>query len=184
MHQALWRRDRTKVLSVDKSRTRVDMVTTRTEAQRATTWLCLVVAVLIGLLPTSGMVVCLGHDGHVGFGVGAVSIDDGDDCPCDHHAEVELGGSPETEGVDQHPPCDDLVFESAEITREGGPSFSLAKAIADLGGDALPPFFLNGWTPEFARPDATCAKAQSFADVARRRPRQQLELRRTVVLLI
>lgn len=160
------------------------MVTTRTETQRATTWLSLVVAVLIGLLPTGGMVVCLGHDGHVGFGVGAVSIDDGDDCPCDHHAEVGSGGTPEIEDVDQHPPCDDLVFESAEITREGGPSFSLAKATADLGGDALPPFFLNGWTPEFARPDATYAKAQSFADVARRRPRQQLELRRTVVLLI
>ena len=155
--------------------------------QRAMTWLCLVVAVLISLLPAGGMMVCLGHDGHLGFGLGVISTDGGESsCPCEHGAEVSTVTL--AESLDEtdigHPPCDDLLLETPEVFKESGFAPSLAKAAADLGGDDLPPLLLSGWTLEDLWPEPVCSREASWAAVASRIPRQLLELRRSVVLLI
>jgi len=139
---------------------------------------------LIALLPAGGVVMCLGHDGHVGIGFGAVTTDHG--CPCEHSPDVGVLASCLSfeEGEDEHPPCDDLVVETPQVFKDAGLAPSLAKAIAGLGGDDFLPVALLGWGPKIIWSDTTSASAECFADAASRVPRQQLELRRTVVFLI
>ena len=160
------------------------MVNSRTHTQRATTWLCLAVAVLLSLLPAGGMIVCLGHDGHLGLGLGVASIDGGESsCPCEH-GDV-LAGVTRSEAIDvEHPPCDDVSLEAPEVFKDSGLAPSLAKAVADLGGDDLPPLGLPSWSLASLAPEALSSREASWAAATSRRPRQQLELRRSVVLLI
>ena len=84
-----------------ESTNRVEMVT-HTHTQRATAWLCLAVAVLIALMPAAGVMVCLGHNGHVGIGVPTKTSS----CPCEHHSATEDEPSADlAENEDRHPPC-------------------------------------------------------------------------------
>lgn len=164
-------------------------MSSRPHTQRATTWLSLVVAVLVALVPAGGMAVCLGHDGHLGFGVGVASAgasDGGTQCPCQHDSthSTTVPSTPSAVVDAEHPPCDDLLLDSSEVVRESSSSSPLAKAAADLGGDDLPPPTLQGWVPDFLWPDSDSVQRASWSDAARRRPRQQLELHRSVVLLI
>lgn len=163
------------------------MVSSKTRAQRAMTWLCLVVAVLVSLLPAGGMTVCLGRDGHLGFGLGIVTTDGAESrCPCEHGAEVaEVTQTELLDATDLgHPPCDDLVLESPEVFKESGFAPSLAAAAVDLGGDDLPPLLPSSWALEGLWPEPVSSRDASWAAAANRMPRQLLELRRSVVLLI
>jgi len=160
-------------------------VIVRPKTQLATTWLCLVVAMLIALLPSAGLVVCLGHDGHVGIGstteVGA--------CPCEHsssqHEEQDDLGDPRLPvNTDQHPLCDDVALEAPKVFGDGKHSKKLLKG-ADL---------LDDWTPAplCLAPDRYSFDAtRSNSKRGRVAPgavgpllRQQLEHKRVVVLLI
>ena len=131
--------------------------------------------------------VCLGHDGHLGLGLLVVSTDRGETrCPCEHG--VDVAGITLTQSLDAtdagHPPCDDLVLETPEVFKESGFAPLLAKAAADLGGDDLPPLLLSSWALEDLWPAPVSSREASWAAAASRIPRQLLELRRSVVLLI
>lgn len=129
--------------------------------------------------------VCLGHDGHLGLGL--LVVDRGETrCSCEHVAglaEVTLIASPDATDAG-HPPCDDLVLETPEVFKESGFAPSLAKAAADLGGDDSPPLLLSSWALEDLWPEPVSSREASWAAAASRIPRQLLELRRSVVLLI
>lgn len=130
--------------------------------------------------------VCLGHDGHLGIGLGVAVTDDGvAHCPCEHSTEVAAATLAESLDTDDgHPPCDDLVLETPEIFKESGFAPSLAKAAADLGGDDLPPLLQSSWALEDLWAEPVSSREASWAAAASRIPRQLLELRRSVVLLI
>lgn len=133
------------------------------------------------------MIVCLGHDGHLGLGLGVASIDGGESsCPCEHGdvlASTTLSESHEAIDLG-HPSCDDVSLEAPEVFKDSGLTPSLAKAVADLGGDDLPPLDLPYWSLASLSPEAVDSREASWAAATSRRPRQQLELRRSVVLLI
>jgi len=133
------------------------------------------------------MMVCLGHDGHLGFGLGVVATDDGAaHCPCEHGNE--LAAATLTESLDAadfgHPPCDDVVLETPEVFNDFGSAPSLAKVSADLCGDDLPQLPLSSWALEDLWSEPVSSREASWAAAASRIPRQLLELRRSVVLLI
>jgi hypothetical protein len=164
-------------------------MTMGSHTQRAAAWLSLLVAVFIALVPASGVTVCLGHDGHLGLGVGVASVGTGDSvtpCPCQHDtAHSMTAHSAPSQVVDaEHPPCDDLVLDCSEVVRESSSGSPLAAAMGDLDGHDLPPLPSTRWGRGGLWPDRDCVLVESWVDAARHRPSQQLELRRSVVLLI
>lgn len=155
------------------------MTSPATIAYRATTWLCLAVAVLMALVPASGVTVCLGHDGHVGFGVGAA----GNPCPCGHEAALDNEEHPRALDAARHPPCDDVALDTPEFVSGTDHGPQIAKPADDESGGGMPP--LPCWPPSCAAPAAPVQDLLAWwAESASHRPRQQIEHRRTVVLLI
>ena len=153
-------------------------MTSRTHTQRATTWLCLAVAVLIALMPAAGVMVCLGHDGHVGFG----AVTETADCPCDHHSaidEEDPADSPDND--ERHPPCDDIALDPPEVFKDAEFAKKLLTSrdtSPDDDSPAIACWFLGPGETRYR--DASPPWIASAAV----RPREQLSHKRTVVLLI
>jgi hypothetical protein len=88
--------------------------------QSRMTWITLVACILVALMPASGFVLCLGHDGHVGLGpVQASRAGDAQTktCPC----VADLSEHPgEEQDDDDHPPCRDLEFDESPLVFSHG----------------------------------------------------------------
>lgn len=185
------RRDET-LLAVKSRMIRVDdrflMVKSQTNTQRAMTRLCLVVAVIFSILPAGGLVVCLGHDGHLGLALGVVATDDGKpECPCTHQSAVDAVArtSAESDTADfRHPPCDDVVLEPPEIFNDFDRAPSISITTAEPCEDNLPQILPSPWACENPWPDAVSPSETPWVDSAGRIHWQLLEQRRFVVLLI
>jgi len=126
------------------------MMSSPTQSQRATTWLCLVLALCIAVLPATGLMLCVGHDGHVSLAAGSSQALG---CPCDHQenepkalAGTDLAVTPleaapahrpgETLAqADEEHPCEDLDLDAPEAVRSAGLSQDvptlLGRGIAD-----------------------------------------------------
>lgn len=155
------------------------MTTSVTTAHRATTWLCLAVAVLMALVPAAGVTLCLGRDGHVGFGVGTAS----NPCPCEHDTALEDEEQQPALDAARHPPCHDVSLDTHEFVSGTDHGPQLTRLADDEPGGGLPPF--PCWPPNFAVPDAPGRDRLAWwAESASHRPREQIAHRRTVVLLI
>lgn len=155
------------------------MVTPRTRTRRATTWLCLAVALLVALMPVAGVMVCLGQDGHVGFGAAT----DAGSCPCTDASGV--GAEPATALANneaRHPPCYDIALDLPVVLEDAGSAQKPAHPADTLPSEHRPAVavgIFGEWgldkrgrlhRPGGAPPDAP--------------PSPQLEHRRAVVLLI
>lgn len=109
------------------------MMSSPIQSRRATLWLCLVLALCIAVLPASGLMLCLGHDGHLGVGTGAAQTTG---CPCAHDdsaTDTQTGpllafaqpahdpdpGNTQEPSDDRHP-CDDLDLDAPEAVRSAG----------------------------------------------------------------
>ena len=98
------------------------------QSQRATTWLCLVLALFIAVLPASGLMLCLGHDGHVSLAAGSSSQLLGSAaCPCEHdeqepQAVLSSRNAADVlaQADDDHAPCDDFDLDAPEAVRSSG----------------------------------------------------------------
>jgi hypothetical protein len=162
------------------------MVFVRPKTQIATTWLSLVLAVLIALLPSAGMVMCVGHDGHIGLG----ATSEADACPCEHDtAQLEepdaLCISPVPGNTDEHPPCGDVALEAPEVFRDAKHGKKL------LGSSDLPddeptsgPLFCAPHDLAFDANRDESNRGGAALGTAPPLLRQQLEHKRVVVLLI
>ena len=159
----------------------------RPHTQRVIAWLCLVIVTIVALVPAAGAVVCLGHDGHVGFGVGGFGVaDKTETCPCEHAHEFLQGESAESEAVsDSHPLCVDLAIDAPDVVKELGFSWTAPKAPCDVpDDDGLSTStsdwgFADGAGRHCVATGVCWARAESVP-----RSRQQLEHMRVVVLLI
>ena len=155
------------------------MVTSRTHTQRATAWLCLAVALLIALMPAAGVMVCLGHDGHVGFGTATET----GSCPCEHDAATEADPLADlAKNEDRHPPCSDIALDPPETFKEAEFAHKLPKP-ADTSPDDQSPAIAD-WVLDGGGIDQTGPTSPPWVASAAARPRAQLEHRRTIVLLI
>jgi len=160
-------------------RANLKTVIPRTRTQRATTWLSLAAALLIALMPAAGVMVCLGKGGHVVLG----AVGETGSCPCAQEAstDAEQPTNPvRTEG--RHPPCADIALRLFGAIKDTGVAPKLAKS-ANIPPDDHPPAIANWWSDGSSPPRAELASRPRMTP----RPallRQQLENRRTVVLLI
>lgn len=169
------------------------MLDSRDQTQRATAWFCLAIALLIALTPAAGVMVCLGHGGHIGLGVTARA----DTCPCGHGAvghdsgrwDSEAGAPESAAGQPaglpahehEHPPCTDLALDPPETPR-------LEKLASDdpTPANASPAILFPPaavWVCDKGTARKRPASA-SWPDSARCGPRGHLEHRATVLLLI
>lgn len=148
------------------------MVTSCIPTQRATTWLCLAVALLVALMPVPGAMVCLGQDGHVGFGAATVA----GSCPCEHDSATEADPvAALVKNDDRHPPCYDIALDLPgvlEVPRFAQKPSKLADTPPDDHPPAIAVWMIDGsWLDKQGwphRPGATPPAA---------RPRQQLQQR-------
>lgn len=102
--------------------------------RRASIWLCLILAVVTAIVPSAGLVVCLGSDGHLG--VGAVSTAEA--CPCAHHDhEDELEDATSSIASADDQPCVDLALESVVVVHDCARSPFQADPWRDLIGGPL-----------------------------------------------
>lgn len=155
------------------------MVTSRTHTQRATAWLCLAVALLIALMPAAGVMVCLGHDGHVGFG----ATTETGSCPCEHDSATEDEPSADlAKNEDRHPPCSDIALDPPEVFKDAELAQKLPKPADTPPDDHSPAIAV--WALDGGGADQTGATSPPWVASAAARPREQLEHRRTIVLLI
>lgn len=155
---------------------------TQASTQRATAWLCLAVSVLIALLPAGGVMVCLGQDGHVGFGSPTASAE----CPCGHGPAAEAT-RPEANAQrrtdnGRHPPCDDFALDPPEILRDDGIAQRLPEHLVGASDDG--DVAADLWAPDADWAGKSSAARRLWASTAAVLPRQQLEHKRVVVLLI
>ena len=162
-----------------ESTNRVEMVT-HTHTQRATAWLCLAVAVLIALMPAAGVMVCLGHNGHVGIGVPTKTSS----CPCEHHSATEDEPSADlAKNESRHPPCSDIALDPPEGFSDAGLAKKLPKpAHTPPDDDCSPPVAF--WAPDHGGMVQAGPTQPSWVSSAAPRPREHLEHKRSVVLLI
>lgn len=155
------------------------MVTSRTHTQRATAWLGLAVALLIALMPAAGVMVCLGHDGHVGFG----ATTETGSCPCEHDSATEDEPSADlAKNEDRHPPCSDIALDPPEVVKDAELAQKLPKPADTPPGDHSPAIAV--WALDGGGADQAGATSPPWVASAAARPREQLEHRRTIVLLI
>ena len=155
------------------------MVSSRTPTQRATTWLCLAVAVLVALMPTAGVMVCLGHDGHVGIG----AVAEIGSCPCEHHAVGEDEPSADrVENEERHPPCRDVALDPPDVVKGAELAPKLANSTDTPPDDHSPA--VAAWVVDNDWAETARAAAPPWATAEAARPSKQLEQRRTIVLLI
>ena len=157
----------------------LEMVTGRSPKQRATTWLCLAVAMLITLMPSAGVMVCLGHDGHLGIG----TVAETGTCPCEHDSVGQDEPSAAlVENEERHPPCRDVALDPPDVVKGTEFAPKLANSTDTPSDDHSPAIAAwlvdNGWA-EIAR-----AAAPPWATAEAARLSKQLEQRRTIVLLI
>ena len=153
-------------------------MSSRTHTQRATAWLCLAVALLIALMPAAGVMVCLGHDGHIGLG----AVTETASCPCDHHSgtdEERPADAPDND--ERHPPCDDIALDPPEVFKDAGLAKKLPKS-----GDTPPDDYSPASACWLLGPgeDRSGEASPPWVASAAVRPRDQLAHKRTVVLLI
>lgn len=167
----------------------------RLQERRAVAWLCLCVALLISVMPASGLIVCLGHDGHLAVGHLAAgqlaqgAREEAGRCPCQHdhgtgRRAAELPSAELPSQGEPHPPCEDIAIDPPDYSRDGDPARLTRGSAAGGGGDdgpgpgALPP------SCEAPRPAAAVRSRLPAAQNGRQRPPPHLEALRTVVLLI
>lgn len=156
------------------------MMHNRTRLFRATTWLCLVAAVLVSLLPADGVIVCLGSDGHVALG----STAGADECPC---TRVDSAQEPSLDDRSRphhghEAPCNDLQLDPPEIVADSGFARSLTAPERDSFDDVIKTIGLRTWTLDcdFAsrwRPTRLTCPADPL-------PREQHVYKRVIALVI
>jgi len=140
--------------------------------RRATAWLCLAVALLTGLSPAQGFVICLEPDGCVSFEIPSAAETCGG---CGNHQEGDTSTKTVVRGAEVVDcPCIDLpVPSSSQDRRLQRKSIELEPGswIADPSSSPAPPFFPAPPTVGAVRPEAP-------------RPAESLDLIRSVVLLV
>jgi hypothetical protein len=146
------------------------------------------------MVPSAGLMICLGSDGHVG--VGAVTITAS--CPCEDHrpdhgadygADNIEGAGAETVTQPSAPadelPCDDVVLEGdvavKELAHSSSPDVE-ADDDDDAAGPRGRPTFQ--WSPAGSFPDPGAERLAFGPPGSAPRVAQILEHRRVVVLLI
>ena len=155
------------------------MATYRTHTKRATTWLCLAIAVLIALMPAGGLMVCWGDDGHVRVEVASET----DSCPCEGDSAGETGrASVHQQSKDRHPPCDDVAVEAPRVFKDAELGQKLPRSTDNqLDDDSASG---EAWGAHGSWGTGVGSPVARWSSPAAVLPRQQLDHGRTVVLLI
>lgn len=159
------------------------MTRNRTRSARLATWLCLVVAGVVSLLPPGGVTVCLGSDGHVGFGPAA----EAGECPCArsdraHGSTLWERGDRSEPSHGHGGPCSDVQLDPPEILADSG----FARALAASGCDAVE-YAINGCSLHiwFLKSDcSTCRPPGQPTHAAASPVREHHVHKRTIALLI
>jgi hypothetical protein len=187
------------------------MMSSPTQSQRATTWLCLVLALCIAVLPATGLMLCLGHDGHVSLAAGSSQAHG---CPCDHREDepqvltgTELtvttlevapvhGPGDALAQSDQEHPCEDLDLDAPEAVRSAGLSQDLPTLLGRGIADWTTRLHLQTLVPSALESHLIGSIVHSWDSSLGKRarpdrsgsavplPLEQLAHRRSVVLLI
>ena len=173
----------TKTLSQDwaqsESTIKIEVLMSSAHPRRATAWLCLAVALLITLMPAAGVMVCLGHNGHVGFG----AVIETGACPCEHDSAIEGERSADSsKNEDRHPPCSDIALDHPVALKDAECAQKLPKP-ADVRPDDNSPAVAS-WTHDGSREDYGGVASPPRVACEAARAQEQLAHQRSIVLLI